>query len=88
MAAAGRVIGTTNLMTTQNIQFGHLTGLICLNNDNPGSSSNPKCWDYEVRFCCPRGNILKKIGLHKMSINFDYTLDERRHKFLACHLMA
>ena len=69
-AAKGRVKGTTSLTTTQNIQFGHLIGLECVNSQNPDSTSNPKCWDYEIQFCCPLGNILNTIVFPKMSVNF------------------
>ena len=46
-AAQSRILGTTDMSTTENVHFG-LNGLRCKNSEQP----NGRCKDYEVRFCC------------------------------------
>ena len=56
MAAEARVIGTTEKHTNQNVIFNN-DGLRCNNIDN-----TEECYNYEVRFCCPKStNDLKGL---------------------------
>ena len=48
VAVQGRIVGTTDMLTTQNVQI-NLSGVYCQNALNPGD----RCLDYEARFCCP-----------------------------------
>ena len=48
VAAEARIIGSADLMTTQNVQL-TLEGFICQNDNQP---SNEACFDYEIRYCC------------------------------------
>jgi len=47
VAAEARIVGTTSLSITENVDFS-LAGLICNNADQLSG----RCSDYEVRFCC------------------------------------
>ena len=48
IGAEARIIGNSDLLTSQNVQF-TLGGLICQNTEQ---QPNEGCFDYEVRFCC------------------------------------
>jgi len=52
VAAQARIIGSTNLSTTELVKFS-LNGFFCRNADQPKGS----CSDYEVRFCCRATNL-------------------------------
>ena len=47
IATQGRIKGSANMTTTQNVIF-DLSGLACMNIEN-----TERCEDYEVRYCCP-----------------------------------
>lgn len=49
IAAQSRILGSTNMSTTENVQFS-LKGLECKNFEQ----TSGRCSDYEVRFCCPQ----------------------------------
>ena len=52
IAAQSRILGTTDMSTTEDVQFSS-NGLKCENT----VQTNGKCSDYEVRFCCAqKGN--------------------------------
>jgi len=48
MAAEARIKGTTDLTTTEAVNFSASYGLVCQNQDQ----HDYRCEDYEIRFCC------------------------------------
>ena len=61
IAAQSRILGTTDISTTEDVQFS-LNGLRCKNTEQ----RDGKCSDYEVRFCCPeKGKLINLANYQK-----------------------
>ena len=62
IAVEGRIRSSGEIVTTQNVEL-TLKGLYCKNYEQPREK---KCFDYEVRFCCP-----KKSGINDKGTNYN-----------------
>ena len=65
IAAQSRILGTTDMSTTEHVQFSS-NGLRCKNSEQ----TDGKCSDYEVRFCCPQKSKLSNSGNFQETIIF------------------